>query len=259
MKCNIVCGESWAQHYIANRLLLKYSKILSGKLAIAITLGVLNIKSRSFTMQVNITNQLHINTETFRVVYIDLNGVERTVRITQAESNILLFLTNHTGEIISKNQLIDAGWKGRITGNNSLNVAIYNLRKCLLIDKNIQLENIPKLGYRLNVIEYPMPEGDEVSTEEEDTTYKNNYAEFVQRKYHYSVGTKIKAVIMIVFNLFLLNFVFTTYLNLVWVECKTNANGEICYSKSYPKDNKLILVPEGIAVISNNYYSTRKE
>lgn len=211
-------------------------------------------------MQVNITNQLHINTETFRVVYIDLNGAERTVRITQAESNILLFLTNHTGEIISKNQLIDAGWKGRVTGGNSLNVAIYNLRKCLLIDNHIQLDNIPKLGYKLNIVEHPMPEVEEVNTEEEENvTNKDNYSKLAQSKHHYNVENKIKALVMVAFNLLLLNFVFTAYLNLVWVECKTNANGEICYSKNYPKDNKLILIPEGIAVISNNYYSTRNE
>jgi len=219
-------------------------------------------------MQIEITNQLRINMETSSVIYVDFQGGERTIRLTQPEANILIFLTERRGDIISKDQLIDTGWSGKITGGNSLNVAIYNLRRYLSVDNQVQLENVPKKGYRLNVIEnitvaiYEDKEYKEYKEDKNAEKDKDEHHKIITESVPInSIAIRIKIVTLILCNLILLKFVLTTFLNLVWVECKSSADSvdEVCFSKNYAENKELIEVPQGFSVISNNFYSNTNE
>lgn len=72
---------------------------------------------------------------------------------------LLETLVNHAGEVLSRNFLINAVWKNRVVGNNSLPTAIYALRAALGDDGRLQeiIKTVPKKGYVFNkdFITYP--------------------------------------------------------------------------------------------------------
>jgi len=72
---------------------------------------------------------------------------------------LLETLINHAGEVLSRNFLINAVWKNRVVGNNSLPTAIYALRAALGDDGRLQeiIKTVPKKGYVFNkdFITYP--------------------------------------------------------------------------------------------------------
>jgi len=72
---------------------------------------------------------------------------------------LLETLVNHPGEVLSRNFLINAVWKNRVVGNNSLPTAIYALRAALGDDGRLQeiIKTVPKKGYVFNedFITYP--------------------------------------------------------------------------------------------------------
>lgn len=65
---------------------------------------------------------------------------------------LLETLVNHAGEVLSRNFLINAVWKNRVVGNNSLPTAIYALRAALGDDGRLQeiIKTVPKKGYVFN-------------------------------------------------------------------------------------------------------------
>lgn len=75
----------------------------------------------------------------------------KSLSLTQPESSILRCLHQNIGQIVSKQDLIVAGW-GRpdIIGPNSLPVAMANIRKVLSLAE-IEIVNVPKVGYKLEV------------------------------------------------------------------------------------------------------------
>lgn len=77
----------------------------------------------------------------------------KSFSITIPESLILKKLLEESGGVVEKNTLICEAWGNpEVIGQNSLPVAITNLRKILdLVD--IKIVNIPKIGYRLEVQE----------------------------------------------------------------------------------------------------------
>ncbi|WP_313488326.1 winged helix-turn-helix domain-containing protein [Pseudescherichia sp.] len=72
---------------------------------------------------------------------------------------LLETLVSHPGEVLSRNFLINAVWKNRVVGNNSLPTAIYALRAALGDDGRLQeiIKTVPKKGYVFNkdFIAYP--------------------------------------------------------------------------------------------------------
>ncbi len=65
---------------------------------------------------------------------------------------LLETLVTHAGEVLSRNYLINAVWKNRVVGNNSLPTAIYALRAALGDDGRLQeiIKTVPKKGYVFN-------------------------------------------------------------------------------------------------------------
>lgn len=51
--------------------------------------------------------------------------------LRRREQRVLTCLSSHENQLVTNSKLLAQGWMGRIVGKQSLNVAIYNLRKVL--------------------------------------------------------------------------------------------------------------------------------
>lgn len=72
-------------------------------------------------------------------------------RLSTSETNILRILISHRGELVSKDELIDAGWPQKIVSPNSLTVVIKNIRKCISsVDSDTYIETAHRKGYILH-------------------------------------------------------------------------------------------------------------
>lgn len=73
-------------------------------------------------------------------------------RLGEYQLKLVSALLEHTGEVLSRQQLTQRVWQHRVIGNNSLPNAIHTLRVALG-DKNKQqriIQTIPKMGYRID-------------------------------------------------------------------------------------------------------------
>ena len=62
---------------------------------------------------------------------------------------VLLELLRHPGEVLTKDELLDAVWPATIVVEGSLTTAISKLRKALRDDDQALLVTVPRIGYRL--------------------------------------------------------------------------------------------------------------
>ena len=77
-------------------------------------------------------------------------GGER-VSLSDRYLSVLLHLAAHAGSVVSKDDLVKAGWGGTAVGDNSLEQAISTLRRTLgtTADAREYVETVPRQGYRL--------------------------------------------------------------------------------------------------------------
>ncbi len=72
-------------------------------------------------------------------------------KLNSSERLILEALCNAQGHPLTKQQLLDVGWPGKIVVANSLNVAIRNIRTALdKVGLVMCLETVPTIGFRLD-------------------------------------------------------------------------------------------------------------
>jgi DNA-binding winged helix-turn-helix (wHTH) protein/serine/threonine protein kinase len=64
---------------------------------------------------------------------------------------ILIQLLERSGEVVTKNQLLDAVWPGLTVVEGSLSTAVHKLRKALRDDASSIVVTVPRVGYRLGV------------------------------------------------------------------------------------------------------------
>ncbi len=89
-----------------------------------------------------------------------LNLIEtetQTLKIEPRAMDVLVCLAQHTGQVVSVDELITSVWKGVVVGDSSVYVAIKQLRGALDDpgQRTSHIETIPKRGYRLTVpVEY---------------------------------------------------------------------------------------------------------
>jgi TolB-like protein/DNA-binding winged helix-turn-helix (wHTH) protein len=62
---------------------------------------------------------------------------------------VLVMLAMANGGIVSRDELVQRCWEGRIVGNDSINRVITRLRKLTESDASCRIETITKVGYRL--------------------------------------------------------------------------------------------------------------
>lgn len=82
-----------------------------------------------------------------------LNGPGSETMLEPKVMQVLVALANPIGTILSREDLIDRCWEGRIVGDTSINRVISLLRSGLkeVAETAVTVENVPKVGYRLLV------------------------------------------------------------------------------------------------------------
>jgi DNA-binding winged helix-turn-helix (wHTH) protein len=73
------------------------------------------------------------------------------VRLEPKVLNVLVYLAEHRGEVVSKDELMRAVWSDACVTDDTLTRAIYELRKVLQDDTKQPrfIQTIPRRGYRL--------------------------------------------------------------------------------------------------------------
>lgn len=74
--------------------------------------------------------------------------------LSLAELEILKLLSHNIGEVVSKEELVEAGWPGRVVAPSSLTQCISHLRRKIESHHDIELKTIPRYGYSLCSIEH---------------------------------------------------------------------------------------------------------
>lgn len=78
--------------------------------------------------------------------------VRRGQDITTIEPRVmqvLVALHRAGGHVVSREELLELCWEGRIVGDDSLNRSVSQLRKVLASDDGVFVDTIPRVGYRL--------------------------------------------------------------------------------------------------------------
>jgi DNA-binding winged helix-turn-helix (wHTH) protein/TolB-like protein len=70
---------------------------------------------------------------------------------------VLVALARRRGEVVSRDELIEACWEGRVVGDDALHRCTYKIRKLGEAHTAFRLETIPRVGYRLWVEEAAQP------------------------------------------------------------------------------------------------------
>lgn len=68
---------------------------------------------------------------------------------------VLVALHRAEGRVVSREELLELCWEGRIVGDDSLNRSVSQLRKALAGEEGVSVDTIPRVGYRLLVPESP--------------------------------------------------------------------------------------------------------
>lgn len=72
------------------------------------------------------------------------------VEIEHKPLQVLALLLRHAGEVVTKDELFDTVWTGRVTVDHVLATAIGKLRKALEAGAEARIATVPRLGYRFD-------------------------------------------------------------------------------------------------------------
>src|SRR4029434_9099284 len=76
-----------------------------------------------------------------------VNGIPVELELKPLEGLVQLLL--HSGEVVTKDQLLEAAWPGLNVVEGSLTTAVHKLRKALGDDDSSVIVTVPRVGYRL--------------------------------------------------------------------------------------------------------------
>jgi DNA-binding winged helix-turn-helix (wHTH) protein/Tol biopolymer transport system component len=78
---------------------------------------------------------------------------ERTETVEPRVLQVLVLLARAAGQVVSREQLIDRCWGGRIVGDDAVNNAIVKVRALAALSDEpaFEIETIPRVGYRLRL------------------------------------------------------------------------------------------------------------
>ena len=77
----------------------------------------------------------------------------RSERVEPLVMKVLVALAERRGEVVTRDELIDACWDGRIVGEDVVNRAILLLRRIAKASGAFTIETVPKSGYRLTEVQ----------------------------------------------------------------------------------------------------------
>jgi len=81
-------------------------------------------------------------------------------QLTYRESELLKFLAVHSGQIVKREEILMTVWENdHYFSSRSLDVFISRLRKLLMPDPGVRIENIHNVGYRLTIDNTQDPQG----------------------------------------------------------------------------------------------------
>ena len=80
---------------------------------------------------------------------LELRVSGKPVELELKPLEILVQLLLHAGEVVTKDELLDAVWPGLTVVEGSLSTAIYKLRKALGDEESAIVVTVPRVGYRL--------------------------------------------------------------------------------------------------------------
>ncbi len=86
---------------------------------------------------------------TFVESRLELRVGDQPVELELKPLEVLLYLLRHAGEVVTKNELLDAVWPGLNVVEGSLSTAVYKLRKALGDADSSIVVTVPRVGYRL--------------------------------------------------------------------------------------------------------------
>ena len=107
------------------------------------------VKSRSYDASRRRRRRWHFADASFDEGSWSLNIAERHVPLEVKPAEILHELLLRAGEVVSKDELLDAIWPGVNVVESSLSVAISKLRRALGDEASQLIETVPRIGYRL--------------------------------------------------------------------------------------------------------------
>lgn len=73
-----------------------------------------------------------------------------TVDMEHKPLEVLSLLLRHAGEVVTKDELFETVWAGRVTVDNVLSTAVGKLRKALDAGGTAPIATVPRIGYRLD-------------------------------------------------------------------------------------------------------------
>jgi len=78
---------------------------------------------------------------------LKVGGKPRKLELKPAQ--VLELLLCHAGEVVTREELMDTVWEGRVVVENVLSTAIGKLREALADVDAVDIETVPRAGYRL--------------------------------------------------------------------------------------------------------------
>ncbi|GGO64080.1 winged helix-turn-helix domain-containing protein [Bowmanella pacifica] len=99
-------------------------------------------------------NEIHLGKLTLCKQSRELRSHERKLALEPRVYELLLQMLSSPNFLVSRDQLIESVWQGRVVSDSAINRAVSQLRKNLaeLDPGQDYIETIPKLGYRLKVV-----------------------------------------------------------------------------------------------------------
>lgn len=81
---------------------------------------------------------------------LDHDEHEETLDLGFSGSRVLERLLQSPGEVVSREELLNYAWEGRVVSQGSLNQQIYTLRQALFDSRNQVIQTLPRRGYLFN-------------------------------------------------------------------------------------------------------------
>ena len=81
---------------------------------------------------------------------LNRDGADEIIDLGFSGSRVLERLLQVPGEVVSREELLNFAWEGRVVGQGSLNQQIYTLRQALLDSRSQIIQTLPRRGYLFN-------------------------------------------------------------------------------------------------------------